>query len=75
MQVTIEKHEGRSRMRWQRQGKRYTLGAGVPSTPAGRAAAQMLKSRIENDLISGYFDPTLLKYKPWPLGKNATELN
>jgi integrase len=74
MKVTIEDHDGRLRLRWQHQGKRYTLSCGVPATPTGKAAAQMKKAEIERDLISGYFDPTRLKYKPRLLGKTATEI-
>jgi integrase len=74
MKVTIEDHDGRLRLRWLYQGKRFTLGCGVPNTLTGRAAAQMKKSEIERDLISGYFDITLLKYRPRLLGKNRSEL-
>jgi integrase len=74
MKVTVEDHQGRYRLRWQHQGKRYTLSCGVPSTPTGKAVAKMKAAEIEKDLACGYFDPTLLKYRPRTLGKTATEI-
>jgi integrase len=75
MKVTIENHNGRLRLRWLYQGKRYTLGCGVPATPTGKAIAKQKAAQIELDVSAGYFDVTLLKYKPRTLGKTATEIN
>jgi integrase len=36
--------------------------------------AQQIAGRIKTDIEAGYFDPTLLKYRPRVLGKNATEI-
>jgi integrase len=72
--VTIENHDGRYRLRWLHQGKRYTMSCGVPATPTGKAIAKQKAAQIELDISAGYFDPTLLKYKPKTIGKNATEL-
>lgn len=74
MKVTIENHDGRLRLRWKHQGKRYTLSVGANDDPTGQAIAKLKKAEIEKDLINGYFDPTLLKYKPRTLGKTATEI-
>ncbi|WP_019498384.1 tyrosine-type recombinase/integrase [Pseudanabaena sp. PCC 6802] len=74
MKVTIENHNGRLRLRWLYQGKRYTLSAAVSDNPTGRALARQKAAQIELDISAGYFDPSLLKYKPKLLGKNATEL-
>ena len=74
MKCTIENHAGRLRLRWRYKGKRYTLGCGVPDNPMGWAVARQKASQIELDLQAGYFDPTLLKYKPRTLGKSATEV-
>jgi integrase len=52
MKVTIEDHGGRLRLRWQYQGKRFTLGCGVPSTPTGMAVAKMKAAEIERDLLN-----------------------
>ena len=73
--VTIENHDGRYRLRWLYQGKRYTLSCGVPATPTGKALAKQKAAQIELDISAGYFDPTLLKYRPRTLGKTATEIS
>ncbi len=73
--VTIENHEGRYRLRWLYQSKRYTMSCGVPATPTGKAIAKQKAAQIELDISAGYFDPTLLKYKPRTLGKAATEIS
>jgi integrase len=73
--VTIENHNGRYRLRWLYQGKRYTMSCGVPATPTGKALAKQKAAQIELDISAGYFDPTLLKYKPRTLGKTATEIS
>lgn len=75
MKVTIENHGGRLRLRWLYQGKRHALSCGVPATPTGKAFAKQIAAQIELDISAGYFDPTLLKYKPRKLGKAATELS
>lgn len=74
MKITIENHDGRLRLRWLYQGKRYTMGCGVPDNPTGRAVAKQKASQIELDIQAGYFDTSLLKYKPRTLGKSATEI-
>jgi integrase len=51
------------------------MGCGVPDNATGRAVAKRKASQIELDLQAGYFDPTLLKYKPRISGKSATEIN
>jgi integrase len=73
--VTIENHDGRYRLRWLYQGKRFTMSCGVPATPTGKAIAKQKAAQIELDLSAGYFDPTLLKYKPRTIGKNASEIS
>lgn len=60
--VSIENHEGRVRLRWQHQGKRYCLSLGFPYTPAALNAAQQTASKIELDLLSGHFDESLQAY-------------
>jgi integrase len=51
------------------------MSCGVPATPTGKALAKQKAAQIELDISAGYFDPTLLKYKPRMLGKTATELS
>jgi integrase len=73
--VTIENHDGRYRLRWLYLGKRYTMSCGVPATPTGKAIAKQKAAQIEIDINAGYFDHTLVKYRPKTLGKTATELS
>jgi integrase len=51
------------------------MSCGVPATSTGKALAKQKAASIELDISAGYFDPTLLKYKPRTLGKTATELS
>ncbi|MBW4553933.1 MAG: tyrosine-type recombinase/integrase [Aphanocapsa sp. GSE-SYN-MK-11-07L] len=75
MKCTVENHNGRLRLRWRHQGKRYTLGCGVDDNPTGRAVAKQKAAQIELDIQAGYFDPTLLKYRPRLIGRNPTEVS
>lgn len=75
MSIWIELQGNNLRLRWRYEGKRYCLGLGVKENPTGRAYANKIKSQIELDIAAGYFDPTLLKYKPRKLGKNHTEIS
>jgi len=74
MKVTIENHDGRLRLRWQYQGKRYGFACGVKADAMGMSVARMRAAEIERDIQAGYFDPTLLKYKPQRLGRNGTDI-
>jgi integrase len=76
MKVTIENHRGLLRLRWNcpETGKRRTLPLGTEDSTTGRAYASTIKDRIESDAKHGYYDSTLLKYKPRTIGKNATEI-
>jgi integrase len=76
MKVTIENLNGRLRLRWTcpETGKRKNLALGVEESTTGRSFAATIKSQIENDARYGYYDSTLLKYKPRTIGKNASEI-
>jgi integrase len=76
MKVTIENLEGRLRLRWTcpETGKRKNLALGVDDSTTGRAFAATIKDRIENDAKHGYYNATLLKYRPQTIGKNASEI-
>jgi integrase len=76
MKVTIESHDNRLRLRWScpETGKRKTLALGMDDSTTGRAFASTIKDRIENDAKHGYYDSTLLKYRPLTIGKNPTEI-
>jgi integrase len=75
MKITIENHDGRLRLRWIYQGNRLQMSCGVNDDPTGRAVAKQKAAQIELDIQAGYFDPTLLKYKPLTRGKTATEIS
>ena len=58
-------------------GKRVSINAAVTDSPTGRRYAEGIKEQIEEDIKKiglGYYDPSLLKYKPRTIGKNATEI-
>ncbi len=76
MKVTIESIENRLFLRWvcPVKNKRVCVGASVEDSSTGRAHTQTIKCQIENDFKYGYYDPTLLKYKPRTIGKNPTEI-
>jgi integrase len=40
----------------------------------GELSQPQLKIRIENDAKHGYYDSSLLKYRPLTIGKNASEI-
>ena len=78
--VSITNCEGRIRLRWRYQGKRYSLSLSIYNKlnllQAGKTALQ-----IEQDMITDTFDPSLVKYtgkKPQPpsssSGKSIVEL-
>jgi Arm DNA-binding domain len=62
------------RLVWYYEGKRHRLSIGIPDNSIGRALAAKKMAEIKIDLESGYYDPTLLKYRPRKLGANPTEL-
>ena len=74
MSIWIETKGTALRLRWRHEGKRYCLGLGVQDNLTGKAFANQKKAQIEMDIISGYFDRTLLKYKPRKLGSNPSEI-
>jgi hypothetical protein len=74
IKVTIENDRGRLRLRWQFLGERYQLSTGLNNNATGRGVARMKAGQIETDIAAGYFDLSLLKYKPRTLGQGATEL-
>lgn len=62
--VKVENDDGRLRLRWNYEGKRYAMAVGLPDTAVNRTFAKQKASQIELDIISGNFDNTLKKYKP-----------
>jgi integrase len=51
-------------LRWQHEGKRYTLYLGLPDSSVNRQVAQGKAHKIEWDMRAGHFDKTLKAYKP-----------
>ena len=62
--VSVEEFQGRIRLRWRFEGKRYTISIGLSDSKVNRQVAQQKATTIELDIASGNFDPTLKKYKP-----------
>ena len=62
--VKIEADKGWLRIRFSHLGKRHAFTLGMPDNKINRTAAQSTVTRIELDILSGNFDPTLRKYKP-----------
>lgn len=62
--VVIQVFKDRLRLCWSYLGKRYYLYIGLPDSKLNRAnAAEPLARKIEGDIATGNFDPTLKKYK------------
>jgi integrase len=70
MRVYIERDRQRLRLRIIYRGKKHQFSTGLTDTRTNRAYVQGIASRIELDMISGQFDPTLLKYRPKTVGSN-----
>lgn len=63
--VVTQVFRERLRLCWSYLGERYYLYIGLPDSKLNRAnAADPLARRIEGDIATGNFDPTLKKYKP-----------
>jgi integrase len=63
--VVVQVFKERLRLCWSYLGKRYYLYIGLPDSKLNRVnAAEPLARRIEGDIATGNFDPTLKKYKP-----------
>jgi integrase len=72
--VWIDKTGNTLRLRWNYEGKKKALSLGVRDNLVGRAFAEKKRAEISMDLVSGHYDPTLLKYRPRKLGTNPTEI-
>jgi integrase len=62
--VQIQSIKERLRLYWSTGGDRYYLSLQLPDSKLNRSAAQLLATRIEEDIRTNNFDPTLVKYKP-----------
>jgi integrase len=70
--IEVKGHSLRIRGRF--EGKRFCISLGLKDSTIGRAAAALKLAEVNRDLQAGYFDETLLKYKPRKLGRNSTEI-
>ncbi len=62
--VVVQVFKERLRLCWSYLGTRYFLSVGLPNSKVNRLVAERRARQIELDIASGYFDPTLKKYKP-----------
>jgi integrase len=63
-EISIENNEGRIRLRWRYDGKRYPLSLPYDYTPENMHHATLKADEIKLDIRKGCFDTTLEKYKP-----------
>lgn len=69
--VKVENDDGRLRLRWTHEGKRYSLALGLPDSTLNRGHAWQVALQIEGDIVTHNFDPTLKKYKPKRSGRKG----
>ncbi|MFG6097326.1 tyrosine-type recombinase/integrase [Leptothoe sp. ISB3NOV94-8A] len=62
-QIALHVDKGWLRLRWNHQGKRYTMAVGLLNTPANRSLAEAKGAIIRADILSGQFDKSLVKYR------------
>ncbi len=74
MKITIEVRAGRLVLRWNDGSKRHNLSIGATDNPLGWARAERKRAEIQTDWEAGYYDATLVKYRPKTRGKNASEV-
>ena len=73
--IWIEKTGNTLRLVWYYQGRKKQLSLGIQDNAIGRGFAAMKMAEIKIDLEAGYYDETLLKYRPRKLGSNPTEVS
>ena len=65
--IKIKVDKGWLRLRFTYQGKRYSIALGLTDSRLNKEIAADKARKIELDILSGNFDETLAKYKPWPI--------
>lgn len=68
--VSIEVFQGRYRLRWRHDGRRYTLSLGLKESDTNKAVAVLKAAQIERDIEYSMFDVTLEKYRGEPTGRS-----
>jgi integrase len=69
MKVSILSSNGRLQLRFSYKGKREYLTLGLDDNQRNRKYAELKAKEIEADIIYGFFDESLAKYKPDYLAK------
>ncbi len=72
--MQIDARDKRLVIRWKVNSKPYSISFAGCNNPIGRGLVESTANRISVDIAAGYFDETLLKYKPQKLGKNPTSI-
>ena len=62
-------------LRWRHESKPYSFSMKGYNNPVGRSQAELKLAEINTDIIAGYFDPTLLKYRLRKTGKKPTVIS
>lgn len=63
--VKVMERNGYLSLRWSVRSRRYTMALGnARATDLNRRMATRMAARIEDDIATGNFDPSLAKYKP-----------
>jgi hypothetical protein len=62
-------------LRWRHEGKPYSFSMRGHNNPIGWSQAKSKLAEIETDIIAGYFDTTLLKYRLRKTGKKPTAIS
>ena len=65
--IKIEVDKGWLRLRFTYQGKKYAIALGLIDSRLNKESAADKARKIELDILSGNFDETLAKYKPWSI--------
>lgn len=72
--IAVSVYNGRIRLRWRYQGKRYSLNVGS-DTSKQHIKARKILFKIERDIAYDEFDETLAKYKDQPVVAKTSTIN
>jgi Arm DNA-binding domain len=75
MKVSVLNSNGRLQLRFSYKGKREDLTLGLDDNQRNRKYAELKAKEIEADIIYGFFDESLAKYKPDYLDKKEYQEN
>lgn len=63
-EISIVENNGRIRLRWRHAGKWYSLNLPFAYLPENLHHGTLKATEIKLDIMKGYFDSSLEKYKP-----------